>query len=243
MFETKINESTTEITFPFLDRHNDYIQLYVNQLEQGQFLVTDDGYTIKDLELSGVEVSNSSSRKKIFNLTLNRLGVSYDAKSHQLYIESSYKYLASAQHRLAQAMLDVNNMFMLSRSSVQSLFIEDVVRFFDDNNIFYSKDIQVMGKSKLEHHYDFLMNPTSTQPERFIKTLNVPAKSEVERIIFSWFDTYGLRGQGNKKTKLIVMMNDQEKIIRQDFIEALGQYEIESIPWSKREEKMSLLVS
>ncbi|WP_341790629.1 DUF1828 domain-containing protein [Rickettsia endosymbiont of Polydrusus tereticollis] len=41
-----------EITTPYLDRHNDYIQIYLRQ-EGGHYILTDDSYTIEDLEQSG----------------------------------------------------------------------------------------------------------------------------------------------------------------------------------------------
>ena len=41
-----------EITTPFLDRHNDRLQIYVERGEHGLRL-TDDGYIITDLEMSG----------------------------------------------------------------------------------------------------------------------------------------------------------------------------------------------
>ena len=37
-------EGWTEITVPFLDRHNDHLQLYV-QPHNGDYVLTDDGYT------------------------------------------------------------------------------------------------------------------------------------------------------------------------------------------------------
>jgi hypothetical protein len=38
-----------EIKSPFLDRHNDYLQIYTKQ-ENNRYTLTDDGYTIEDLE-------------------------------------------------------------------------------------------------------------------------------------------------------------------------------------------------
>ena len=37
-------ENCIEITTPFLDRHNDWIQIFVEQLENGRLYLTDDGY-------------------------------------------------------------------------------------------------------------------------------------------------------------------------------------------------------
>jgi hypothetical protein len=41
-----------EITTPYLDRHNDYVQIYAKKTNGG-FTLTDDGYTIDDLEQGG----------------------------------------------------------------------------------------------------------------------------------------------------------------------------------------------
>src|SRR4030067_3833524 len=62
-----------EITTPYLDRHNDYMQIYIKR-ENGNFIITDDGYTIEDLRLSGCELE-SKKRKDLLNLTLNGFGV------------------------------------------------------------------------------------------------------------------------------------------------------------------------
>ena len=43
-------EGWIEITTPYLDRHNDYLQIYVKR-QNGGFILTDDGYTIDDLKL------------------------------------------------------------------------------------------------------------------------------------------------------------------------------------------------
>ena len=46
-----------EITTPYLDRHNDYLQIYVKE-SNGGFVLTDDGYTIEDLAQSGCNLDS-----------------------------------------------------------------------------------------------------------------------------------------------------------------------------------------
>jgi hypothetical protein len=62
-----------EITTPYLDRHNDYLQIYVKK-ENGSFVLTDDGYIINDLEQSGCKII-SPKREQLLRLTLNGFGV------------------------------------------------------------------------------------------------------------------------------------------------------------------------
>jgi phosphotransferase system HPr-like phosphotransfer protein len=46
-----------EITTEILDEHNDYIQIYTRQDEKGQFIASDDGYTLNDLRQTGIETN------------------------------------------------------------------------------------------------------------------------------------------------------------------------------------------
>src|SRR5690242_20000059 len=48
----EVNGDWVEITTPYLDRHNDMLQIYVRR-QNGGYLLTDDSYTIHDLESSG----------------------------------------------------------------------------------------------------------------------------------------------------------------------------------------------
>src|SRR3989338_5923206 len=77
-----------EVTTPFLDRHNDYIQIYVTK-KNGSYFMTDDGYTISDLEISGCEL-DSPHRKNLLDVTLNGFGVKKDSKN-ALFLESTYE--------------------------------------------------------------------------------------------------------------------------------------------------------
>ena len=96
-----------EITTPYLDRHNDYVQIYVKKTNGG-FLLTDDGYIIDDLKQSGCKL-DSHKRQEFLQMTLNGFGVKKDGNELQVY--ASAENFASRKHNLVQAMLAVNGMF------------------------------------------------------------------------------------------------------------------------------------
>jgi len=62
-----------EITTPYLDRHNDYLQIYAGK-DGDRYLLSDDGYIINDLEQSGCKL-DSPKRQQLLNMTLNGFGV------------------------------------------------------------------------------------------------------------------------------------------------------------------------
>ena len=61
-----------EITTPFLDRHNDHLQIYIKKSDGG-LILTDNGQTITNLRLSGFEFT--PEKKQILNSILNGFGV------------------------------------------------------------------------------------------------------------------------------------------------------------------------
>ncbi|MGI9228356.1 MAG: DUF1828 domain-containing protein, partial [Gammaproteobacteria bacterium] len=62
-----------EITTPYLDRHNDYVQIYAKQSEGG-ITLSDNGYTITGLEQTGCNL-DSPGQKDLLRQTLNGFGV------------------------------------------------------------------------------------------------------------------------------------------------------------------------
>src|SRR5512145_279363 len=72
-------EETVEITTPYLDRHNDHIQIYA-QRNNGGYILTDDSYTIQDLRLSGCSL-DTEKRQDLLRATLNGFGVELAGES------------------------------------------------------------------------------------------------------------------------------------------------------------------
>src|SRR5947208_17146919 len=62
-----------EITTPYLDRHNDYLQIYARKWNGG-YLLTDDGHTIGDLEQSGCKLESQKRHDQI-KMKRNGFGV------------------------------------------------------------------------------------------------------------------------------------------------------------------------
>src|SRR4051812_17099068 len=108
----------TEITTPYLDRHNDYIQLYMRKDASG-YIITDGGDTLLDLEQSGCAI-DSPKRQSILRTILNSFGV--QQHSHSLQVHASSDNFAIRKHSLVQAIISVHDMFCLASPTVEALF-------------------------------------------------------------------------------------------------------------------------
>lgn len=118
MTQTKLENGLIEVTTPFLDRNNDYTQLYFKQESDSSYIVTDLGYTVTELMMSGVDIT-TDHRKAIFNQILAHLGIQYDKGEQALFIKCDKLKLPIAQHILMQGMLDVNGIFYLANRTVK----------------------------------------------------------------------------------------------------------------------------
>lgn len=235
--EKNINENITEISTPFLNRHNDHIVFYAEYLDDEQLLLTDGGETINDLELSGMDI-NTPKRKQILQTIINRLGLHLNKDDNSIYVNTDISKFAKSKHNLIQGILAIDDMFYVSSSYVTSLFLEDVKEFFDMNNIFYTEGVKFTGKSGVDHSYDFILQRNKTNPERLIKLMNQPSTDKMGVEIFSWDD---IKSSRRDDAKLIVLLNDSEKTSSNkisSIINGLNEYDIDSILWSKRDEHL-----
>ena len=217
------------ISTPFLDRHNDHLDIYLIKTEN-TLKLTDNGYTISDLKMSGFEI-NTPKRDSILKTALNGFGVKI-GNSEELFVDATNNNIGQKKHYLLQAILAVNDMFNLAQETVYSLFKEDVELFFRSSGIIFSKDIKLTGKSGFDHNIDFLIPQSKSKPERLIKTINNAKKDTVLSSIMAFNDINQLR---ETKTQNYVVYNDIEKEVSKDIIYALENYGVKNIPWSKKE--------
>ncbi|WP_370821901.1 DUF1828 domain-containing protein [Acidaminococcus massiliensis] len=234
MKQTQIDAETVEITTPFLDRHNDYTQIYIKNLKDHQVCISDQGYIVDDLKMCGISLKGGK-RSSVFHQILSGRGIQYNDKTDELYVVCNRSQIAENQHTLLQCMLDINDMFYLSTDTVSSVFYEDVLQFFDHNDIFYSPDIKVTGKSGLSHDFPFVLQKNKKHPERMIKLANRLDKNEAERIMFAWSDV----SEKRTYSQLIVFINDLNTY-NKELPKHMAQYNpsIISIKWTERDKQL-----
>jgi hypothetical protein len=217
-----------EITTPYLDRHNDYIQIYAKK-SNGGYVLTDDGYTLDDLEQSGCKLQ-SPKRQELLKMTLNGFGV--QLRDNALEVHASPDNFPLRKHNLVQAMLAVNDMFYLAVPMVASLFYEDVVAWLDVHEIRYTPKVKFTGKTGYDHLFDFVIPKSRRQPERIIQTINRPNRDTAQAVVLSWIDTKEVR---SADSRAYALLNDAEQTVSPNVLDALRSYDVRPVPWSQRE--------
>ena len=214
-----------EITTPYLDNANDYLQIYVRQVEDSIYF-TDDCATIRNLKMHGFQFTQA--RKTRLQQILNQYGVKLNGD--ELICKAPVSSFAQKKHLFVQAMLRIDDMFAISKPKGTSFFLNDIQDFFAERDIFCSENVQFTGISGFPHNYDFLLQRSKTKPERLCQAVNSPNKSSMSNILFAWNDTKPAR---RHDSQLIVILNDQNVIAR-GVEDAFLNYQAKVVRWSER---------
>lgn len=218
-----------EITSPLVDRHNDCLQLYA-MVDNGTIQLTDDGWTIQDLEASGCRL-DTPKRRDLLEVTLRGFGVQLDGA--RITATATRENFALRKHSVLQAMLAINDLFALAQPTVESVFLEDVQAWLDANEVRYTERIPFVGQSGYQHLFDFVIPRSKEQPERILKVINAPRRDAAVAVAFSWVDTREARPSG---ARAYAFLNDAEKTVAASVTEALTAYDIRPVPWSRRQD-------
>jgi len=232
---TESLENACELTTPFLDRHNDHLQIYALKRD-GRIVLSDDGYILSDLRTSGLDL-NTPKRRAVLESVLNGFGVRLHG--NELFVEASQRNLGQRLHSLVQAMLAVNDMFVMAQPWVATFFWEDVQAFLDQHHVRYSPRVKISGRSGYDHAIDFLIPKSQARPERFVQAISAPNRDRIAAYLFGLTDMREARDDGSEA---YAFLNDRDREVGGDVIEALEAYEVKSALWSLREEYIGALV-
>ncbi len=224
-----------EVTTPFVNHINDQIQFYLKRDDRDRIFMTDDGDTLNNLEMAGVDVSTPARQKELQTI-LNGFGVML--KGNELITMATIATFPMRKHNFIQAMLSVDDLFIVASPKVESFFLEDVTNFLQQNNIRFSPNIILQGKSSFQHKFDFLIPASDKAPERIIKAVSSPKKQNIIAHLFAFEDTKLARNNEG-----IMILNDFEKEVAPEVLQAIEEYGINDFSWKNREKWLNNLAA
>jgi hypothetical protein len=234
--ETFDSNGVCVMTTPFMDRHREFIQIFAEQ-DGEVLLLSDDGHTLRDLRISGLEVA-SERRKEALQSILATYGVRQ--MGNELQVNATVRTFPQRKHQLLQAILAVGDLVHTAQETVVAFFREDVRLYLAANQVRFLPDISFTGVSGLPSSFDFAIPASLSRPERYVRAINVPSRDNIVSLMFAWEDLQNVRPANSA---VFAVLNDQEgRSINPDLIEAMNRYSIQPILWSQRESKITELV-
>nr|DAP59036.1 MAG TPA: protein of unknown function DUF1829 [Caudoviricetes sp.] len=223
------------ISTPFTGLFNDNIQIYAKR-ENGEIILSDDGETLENLSLAGLDISRSQQRKQYFDLILHNYGVILNGA--ELTIKARENDFPRQKHNLISAIAEIGDMSVMAKHTVASMFKEDVQNYLDEQNIIYTPQFIAKGSTGLEFMFDFQI--AGKEKEIVIKPFNMLTQGMVERFLFGWDDIRAVREkQSQKKLEGIAIINDTSTDPKPELIGALESKRANVILWSQRHTSLS----
>ena len=223
-----------EITTPFLDRFNDYLQIYVRYNSDGTMHMTDDGYIIGNLLSSGVSLRKGSKKQKELEQIARKFGVTI--VKEEVTTKATPHDFPQRKHLLIQALLAIDDLYAISPEGIENSFYEDVETYFAANDIYFTRNFPSLGKSGYIQTYDYHFQRSKEKPERFCNGYNRLNHASMERSIMSWLDTQERRGEGEE---YIIIFNDS-LTVAQGILTGFHNYGVTTLPFSQRQEPQYL---
>lgn len=229
-FHFEADSGYTLISTPFLDPHNDEIQIFIDK--QGDSIrLTDDGYTIGDLRDMGLEI-NTEKREVHVRQILNGFGVRLEDRD-QLVVTATERDFPQKKHSLIQAILAIHDLAVMGQTHVLGFFEEDVASFLREHQVSFVPDVKLAGRSGFDHKFNFIFPAGGKRPESVMQAANVLTRDLATSIAFAVNDVRLQRG--HDRFAAYAMINDREVKPSADHLDALRAYGIKPILWAQRD--------
>lgn len=219
-----------EISTPFIGLFNDTVDIYAKK-EGNRIILSDDGNTLRNLELSGLEISRSPKRKEILDRILLNYGVRIS--NDELTTEATERDFPQKKLNLISAISETADMYYLARHTVASVFREDVKAYLDEQELIYTPYFISKGSTGLEFTFDFQIAYRNT--EIVIKSFNSINKMNLPHFLFTWDDIKKVREQQTQKEIIgLAVINDIDREVNDEYLSALERKGAKHILWSQR---------
>ncbi len=220
---------------PFTGAFNDAIEIYVKK-SGARLKLSDDGETLSNLALQGLPIQGSKKRRDLLDTLLLNYGIGIE--NNELTIETDIEGFAQSKHNLLSAIIEINDMYVLSEPHIASIFKEDVRNYLDAQNIIYTPDFTCTGSTGLRFNFDFQI--AKKDREIVVKSFRTINRSNLPAFLFSWADIKPTRQRIAKKNlNAIAVINDEEKDVQFEFLEALKAKSANYILWSERNSEVN----
>ena len=179
---------------PFTDPFDDEINLMITISENGLYKITDQGYTIWNLETRGLNFKKGSVRYKNLELLLQRNHVNL-GKDNSIYLTVPKESTPQGINLVLDTVMRVNDfIYSLKSNSVHSFFTEKINTFLKENKSKFSYDqgFSLDGDSGFSFKIDYLFRQTVRKSVATNLYTNLD-KNRAIQLIGMWLDSENYR--------------------------------------------------
>ncbi|OPH00691.1 DUF1828 domain-containing protein [Lacticaseibacillus paracasei] len=222
-----------EISTPFTNSIGDNIRIYVQASSSGKVVFSDDGNTLNDLDMMGIDISNKTRQMMISNI-LDQYSVKLD-RNNILTVSGDVKNIPVMKQRLLQTILRVDDLIQTRKGVVSNLFKQEVSDYFYENDIGVLPKYQISGNTGNPYTVDFAIPGSKTKSLRLIQAINRPTFERIAAESITFDDIKKSPALEKITIRYLIIYNDIENPLPAKARKLARQYDTELKPWSKKQ--------
>lgn len=143
------------ISVPLLDRHNDCLEFYVDFNDDGTIHLTDDGYTLDELETYGIKFNKKNTKKNTyFNTILNVNNIKIN-DNMELVKDFKEEDFAFETQLFIQGMINIGDFYLTDNKGTQDNFFDKLESILINLSLPYKKDVTLKGNNKVSTTFNY----------------------------------------------------------------------------------------
>lgn len=228
-----------EVTTPFTNSLGDNIQFYVvPAAKSGELILTDDGNTINDLEMLGINLENET-RAALINSIVQQYQISLST-DRMLSIRGSVKDFPVMKQQLLQAILRIDDLSQTRKGVVTSIFRQEVSEYLSKNEFEVLPNYPIEGGTGNPYRIDYAIGGTKSKPLRLMQVVPKPSFDRIAAESVTFDDIKKNETLHQQRIKYVIIFNDAENKISTAGYNIASQYGTEILPWSDKKKLLTL---
>ncbi|GEO64646.1 DUF1828 domain-containing protein [Companilactobacillus nantensis] len=227
-----------EIITPFTNILGNRIAIYVLPIDDNKIQLSDDGNTVNDLILLGIDIK-SNVRFRILKDIIKSFNVQL-TENNVLKIDGKKGDFPIMKQSLIQAILRIDDLLMTRKNNVKNLFFDDVMNYFDDMEFKGLPNYPVNGGSGHTYKISYAIGKSKSKPLQLIQILNNADFQRISAEIVTFEDIAGNVDYENHNMNYSVIFNDIDNNISDKSKNIAHTRGLEIIPWSNKESILKL---
>lgn len=229
--ERDLDSGWKELSFPFLDRHNDYLQVFVRE-DQDSLHITDDGRTIRDLRQAGYDLMAVTRRRRIAERILRGHGLDPGLLDKgELAVNAVNGEFPDKLQSLLLSMLAIDALAGTSPLNVAAMFKEDIEEWLRGIGARFEKGAHFQGKSGEGHDFDFVIPGAGRDPAKVLHAITNPDRTHVQSFTYEVMDT---RAALNGDSPAFFAVLKDASVGKKQYLALLSQ-DIKPVRWGDRD--------
>lgn len=235
-YHIKSINNADEITTPFINSIGDNMRIYVQPLTNNKIQISDDGITLEDLELSGLELSNY--RKELINSVKKQFSI--DQLDDVLSVSGNISDFPIMKQRLTSAILRINDLVYTKKKNIDNMFFEDVYQYLDENDFGGLSKHTYEGYDGVPFVFNYVIPSRQHKPTRIIDFQNKISSNEMMISAYKFDQIQNSSQFLSKPVSYSIIYNNQEANPSKNSNKIALNSGIKLYTWSDRETLLEL---